>query len=541
MRDNRIMFLKIQKDSNASEDPGLAPMVPSEAAESESPASSLSARSGSWHGTLPDHKLAESMHSKSFSDGTLIETVRDPQRSEEFRLLVFKDQEALITNRFEYDGDHFVPGELDRNFAQYVRLAAGISRCGKPRELLADLVATIRKHVDLPDDVLQVIAAFVLCSWFPDRLRFAPYLWLVGPLSSGKTTILKLLHGLCRRAFLVGDLTPASLYQLPSLLKPTLLIDENDLGGSVTSAPIQRLLRTGNTPGTPAIRNARAFETYCVKVLASRQPPSDAALASRSIIIPTSPSTRLLAPLDQAALERIALEFQPKLLMYRLQNFHNLYVSDVFSSRIGSMVHRTRDIAEALAAPLLGDTELENCLIDVLDQQDHDARIQQSLEPEWLVMETLYDLCHQDDARPRRFLRKTCSIPVGGIAKMINQRMENRGEDVRVPAKKTGLILRGLGIRTTSLGNQGRGIQLTSVVREKVHKLSRQFGFNRRNLLSEGDQAEYGGAPCALCEKYGLTAGLKFVALPEWTPTRSIRARRALFEEESTTGSSESS
>jgi hypothetical protein len=479
-------------------------------------------------------------HFKEFSDGILIETVRNPRRQEAVHLLVFNGKEVLIVDRFEHDGGRFVAGEIDRSLAQYLRLSTGISLCGQPRELHAELVATIHEYVDLPDDVLRVLGAFVLCCWFPDRLRFSPILWLVGPLSSGKTTILKLLHGLCRRAFLVGDLTPASLYQLPHLLKPTLLIDENDFGASLTSATVQRLLRTGNTPGTPAIRNGRAFDTYCSKVIASRQPPMDAALASRSIIIATSPSTRLLAPLDQAAIERIALEFQPKLLMYRLQNFHNLRVSSFFSSRIGGMTHRIRDIAEALAVPMLGDSDLENGLIDVLDQQDHDARIQRSLEPEWILLETLYALCHQDEERPYRPSRKICSILVGGIAEMINQRMAKRGEDLRFTAKMTGLVLRGLGIHTKSLGSLGRGIALTSAIRQKVHMLSGQFGLNRRSLLSiAADDQEYGGAPCALCEKFGLTGGLKFVALREWKQNRSVSVRGKLLKGESGSTSTE--
>jgi hypothetical protein len=196
-------------------------------------------------------RLGEPTPFKSFPDGSLIETVRDPQRRDGFRLVAYKDQKTQVVDQFEHNGDRFVPGEIVRNLAPHLRLAAGISLCGTPRDLLAELVATFRDFVDLPDGVLQIFGAFVLCTWFPDRLRVAPYLWLVGPLASGKTTIEKLLQALCRRAFLVGDLTPASLYQLPGLLSPTLLIDENDLGDSLTSDAIRRLLRVGNTPGTP--------------------------------------------------------------------------------------------------------------------------------------------------------------------------------------------------------------------------------------------------------------------------------------------------
>jgi hypothetical protein len=552
MRYNRTK-LKVNNDSNAPEDPSPRPMVPSEATGSAKVKPNVSSRRDSrgWNGdnlmasrqALGEQRhdrLGEPTHSKSFSDGTLIETVRDPRRREAFRLLVFKNGEALIVNRFERDGDLFVPGEINHNLAHNLRLASGISPCGQPRELLAELVTTIRKYVDLPDDILQIIGAFVLCSWFPDRLHVAPLLWLVGPLSSGKTTILKLLQALCRRGFLVGDLTPASVYRLPSLLGPTLLIDENDLDDSSMSAVIRRLLRIGNTPGSLVIRNGRAFDPYCLKVLASRHLPSDAALASRSIVIGTTPSIRRLELLNEATIEGIALEFQPKLLMFRLQNFHNLSVSNDFSGRIENLTPRMRDIARGLAAPLLGDTELEANLIDVLHQQDQDARVQQSLEPEWLVVETLFGLCH-DRIDPRnRLPGRTVAILVGGIAESVNQRMAERGGDSRLSAKKAGLILRALAIRTRSLGNKGRGIELNNTVREGVHKLSRQFGFDRRNLLTIGlFDAEYGGAACALCEKFGLTGGLKF--LPERTPTGSIGVRRSLFEGEDSTTSSERS
>jgi hypothetical protein len=288
MGDNRITLLKIKNDSNSLEAPSLAPMVPSETTESANVEANSSARSNSRLWNVADSQLlrrsleeedadavGEPTHFKSFSDGTLIETVRDQQKRDVFRLLVYKDQKLSIVNRFEHDGYIFVPRAIDRNLAQYLRLSTGVSPCGQPQELLPELVATIRECVDLPDHDLQVISAFVLCSWFPDRLQIAPYLWLVGPLSSGKTTILKLLQALCRRAFLVGDLTPASLYQLPNLLSPTLLIDENDLGDSLVSATIRHLLRIGNTPGMPVIRNGRTFDTYCVKILASREPPSD--------------------------------------------------------------------------------------------------------------------------------------------------------------------------------------------------------------------------------------------------------------------------
>ncbi len=212
--------------------------------------------------------------------------------------------------------------------------------------------------------------------------------------------------------------------------------------------------------------------------------------------------------------------------MFRLQNFHSLHVSESFTSQITKMTARIKDIAHALAVPLLGDAESERKLIAVLDQHDSDSRVQRLLEPEWLIAEALFDLCHQDAAGPNRLLRQFSSILVGGIAHNVNVRMSERGEEIRMSAKRAGLILRALGVRTKSLGKLGRGIEFTSVVREKVHELSRQFGFDRRTLLSSaGEDQEYGGAPCTLCEKYDLSGGLKFVALAEWE-TIDVKRRK---------------
>src|ERR1700730_13617676 len=72
----------------------------------------------------PD-RLGEPTHFKSFSDGTLIETVRDPQSRDAFRLLVYKHRRARVVERLEHEGTCFVPGEIDCNLAQKLRLATG--------------------------------------------------------------------------------------------------------------------------------------------------------------------------------------------------------------------------------------------------------------------------------------------------------------------------------------------------------------------------------------------------------------------------------
>ena len=56
---------------------------------------------------------------------------------------------------------------------------------------------------------------------------------------------------------------------------------------------------------------------------------------------------------------------------------------------------RAQQIARALAQPLLGDAELTSELLLIVRAYDEEAQIERSLEPEWLVEEALFDLCHE--------------------------------------------------------------------------------------------------------------------------------------------------
>jgi len=67
---------------------------------------------------------------------------------------------------------------------------------------------------DVDDDDLLLVAAFVVSTWFIERLAVAPYLALVGLPRSGKTTLLQVLNLLCRRALLTADITSAAFYEV---------------------------------------------------------------------------------------------------------------------------------------------------------------------------------------------------------------------------------------------------------------------------------------------------------------------------------------
>lgn len=384
------------------------------------------------------------------------------------------------------------------------RLRSGIQPSG---DLTADLASAISKFVVMREEDLLLIEAYIRASWFPDCFESVPYLWIVGPLGSAKTKLLKLLSCFCRRALLVGDVRASAIYKLVSLQDPpTLLIDELDLDSSKSNSEMLRLLRTGTTQDVPAVRNGQLFSTYSFKAISSRQPPLDGALASRAITISMLPTGRDLQPLDQSAMRQLKDEFQPRLLSFRLAM--HAVIKD-FEGRpwdLPDMTPRMRQIARVLAASFEGDPERRVSLVAVLSEHDEATRIERSLEPESRVVETLLAIRH-----PMPYSAKPSSILVGGIAHVVNERFQHQGEEEKLSARKVGSILRSLGLKTKRLGNSGRGLVFTHAVMREIHEVARHLGIDRKFITNEmALEAGNGGLRCALCEEADVGGGLRF-------------------------------
>ena len=437
-----------------------------------------------------------------------METIRDPENPGRMAFLHWKNGSATIFHSIEREGRIYLPPDPTSGSFPELSLPNGLQPCGDAVGLLTEIVSTISKFVKLRLEPLAIVALFVLASWFPDCFEAAPYLWVVGPLASGKSTLLKLLSRLCRRGLIAGDLRSGSLYKLVDDWEPTLVVDELELGSSKANVEILRLLRTGSTPGIPAFRNSQRYSTYCFKVISFRQPINDAALSSRGLIIPMLPSKGDTLPLDEAALRRLEEEFQPKLCNFRLQNYTAVKNLSTSPNTFEGLSPRMRQIARALTAPFLGNEKETSDVLEVFHRHDDEARIERSLEPEWLVAEFLLGYCHEglENGSGVRW------ISVGGVAVQVNKNLEYRNEELRLSAKKAGLVLKSLGLRTRRIGNRGRGLALTDGTKRIIHEIAAQLGIDRRTIapLAALDAGQ-GGAPCTLCKKFNLTGGLRFV------------------------------
>ena len=446
-----------------------------------------------------------------------MELVRSQSPPGRLRFLIWNAEAVKFQESFEYGGSQFVPPRIPVGLADAIRLPTGIARCGDAAELLEQIGLCVSEYINLAPEYVRLVSNFVLCTWFQDFLAVAAYLWVIGPYTAGKTRLLRLLHALCRRGMMASDISPAALYMVPSAIMPTLLIDEFETSSRAGDRDRLRLLRSGSTRDGHVIRGDKVYETFCAKVVVSRQEPSDAALASRAIFIPMLPTRKVLPVLDTAALQQIADRFQPQSMNYRLQHHSQAVTRN--RPQVAEFTPRMRDLALTLAAPILGNPRLEAQLFRDLAAQDKEAKVARHGEPEWIVATAALLDCHRTGG----------TLTVGSLAFTVSDVLLRNGETYQLLPRAVGSILRSLGLNPEKLGNQGRGFRLTKQFIQQVHKLAFELGIKRADILPYATvDAGYAGYSCSFCNEFELLEcdnGEKLRSLP-----RQKRRRGSLYD-----------
>lgn len=156
--------------------------------------------------------------------------------------------------------------------------------------LAVTLGCVIKTYAVLSDAAADAIALWILHTWLIDKLTVSPRLAVTSPTKGcGKTTILRLLHQLCRRPKRSGSISPPALFRVVEKYRPTILLDETEKyvehGGD-----LHALLNEGHAKGGSVMRvlgeklELREFALFCAIAFARNgRIPDD--LEQRSIVI----------------------------------------------------------------------------------------------------------------------------------------------------------------------------------------------------------------------------------------------------------------
>src|ERR1035437_6298155 len=191
---------------------------------------------------------------------------------------------------------------------------------------------------DLSEDSAQVSTYFVFASWFSESLPVAPCLILTGTEAEGRV-ILQLLTSLVRHALPLAEIDINVFDCLPMHIQPTMLISRVD-------PSMWRVLSASNHPHAYLPRKKGLTDLFCAK--AAYAGSTLGGVGDEAILnVHCVPNGGRLSAINGAALERIAADFQPKLLDYRFKNVAQVREADFDAPTLPTPL---RMMAQALGA-----------------------------------------------------------------------------------------------------------------------------------------------------------------------------------------------
>ena len=156
--------------------------------------------------------------------------------------------------------------------------------------LAETLAVVVKQYLVLSDAAADVIALWVMHTWCVNAFTMSPRLAITSPTKGcGKTTVLRLLNHIARRAKRAGSISPSALFRTIEQFQPTILLDETEKYIEHGS-DLHALLNEGHCKGGSVLRvlgeklELREFSVFGAMAFARNgRLPDD--LEQRSIVI----------------------------------------------------------------------------------------------------------------------------------------------------------------------------------------------------------------------------------------------------------------
>jgi hypothetical protein len=242
-------------------------------------------------------------------------------------------------------------------------------------------------------------------------------------------------------------------------LQPTLLMDLFQ-----PTRRVLNLLRATTRHGAFFCTRGKAVDPYCAKIVFAPEPLRDPASAGFPLELVFSPTREYVPLMGSSEAERIAAEYQAKLLHYRLVNRGKVCTP---SFDLSQFTVPMQEVASSLAAPIVGDDELQSQIVPLLKPLDKEIRVDRASLLPAIVLEGLLARCHGTTGQ---------HFPVLDLTGDVNTILRGRGETLEVSPEKIGWTLRALGLHTESLPGGRKGVVLLNDVRKKIHDLAAAYG-----------------------------------------------------------------
>lgn len=398
------------------------------------------------------------------SDGSLVEMIEDPADATKTRLAVWRNKSVRYTESVVDQGKILVPLPRADDQLQHVRLARGAEAYGQFEELEQNVACFFNSCLDLEFQWQLLLAAFVISSWSPEKLPVAPYLALVGPPGSGKTTAMRVLNLLCYRGLLTADISSSAFYEISHRIRPTILLDETLTAGRPRE--LIHLLKASSTPDCCSLRKGKARLAFGPKVFSWLELPDDPALNSRCIIVPMQKTSRtdLTNPNSPKVLE-YAKRVRMRLLQFRFERFRDVSVPEIPADV--PLSGRPLDLYRALALPFYQDRDMCGCLGYLIAKQNQ-LQPRLSSPAQASTIRILYNFIHK--------YQSAAGFTLSDLTAAVNSDLASRGESAGLNERKFGDILTSLSFTNRTRKNTGYVLWLDRSDRARIHATARDYG-----------------------------------------------------------------
>jgi len=427
----------------------------------------LLAREKGWqkeHQDMADPKISERQSEKPmvrtssrvFSDGSILELIRIPNG--ELNFLIWDEKSANTAGQFVWRGETFVPPRLDPTILPWLHLPSKTKEFGSTRKLFTEIYDLIsRTQVD--DGVAKALSFFVFATWLDDYLPAAPFLWIVAQPTAATRPLLQVLHLLCRRSLVLSDISTAGFRFLPADLRPTLILEVDQ-----QSRQLLNFLRASKRHGALIAANGKAVDGFGSKIVFARAPLRDPASAGFPLELVLPPTRQYIPLMSSSEAERIAAEYQAKLLRYRILSWSKVRTP---AFDLNQFTVPVRETAHSLAGSIVDDDQLQSQIVPLLKPLDAQIRVDRTSLLPAIVLEVIFARCHTASGR---------YFPVGDMTRDVNTVLLGRGEVLEVSPEIIGWVLRGLGLHTDFMPGGRKALILLNDVRKKVHTLAAAYG-----------------------------------------------------------------
>jgi hypothetical protein len=345
--------------------------------------------------------------------------------------------------------------KLPASLCMSLTLPSAIRGYGSTRKLFDSIVALLRTHVPLSEKDCLLVAYWSIATWFLDFLPFLPSLVLTGP-ALAADRLLRTLVAICRRPWMLADMSSAVLLKLPlSGLRPTLLIRKPQLNDRFAA-----LLDASNQRGYLAYGGKNFHELYSAKCIYIGEQASLPVIVPNSIHVHVSGESQ--RNLSELPTDDNIQTFQQQLLFYRFL-WHDV-VRD--SKPQDSQPHFRPELGatvQALGAAFVSEPDLKHGIMELLRERDEQSRVDVASSLNGVVLRALLLYCHQTD-KQEVFVRE--------IADAASGFWREEGESLRIRSERAGFVLKYLGLYSRRLGSKGRGLILDKSTQSQVHQLA---------------------------------------------------------------------